>query len=494
MGGPSHVWAQGMGHRMGKLRHVVDASPLKAHEWLLTALVLAPLGLVLLLAPDDAALRTGAAFAGLTGSLLLLVAALLSYLTWRIKADPREGWVVTVLVLVTGQVTVTSAFAIAPGRGLEAPSGWSLVVCAATSLTAAVLAAVGLRVRSAGLPDPLAVGLGLGVAMVVARAAVTTIDHPAPAALAPAVIVVTLVCHGWLAVAVVMTRSLPRWISRRLAATFVLVGVGAIGAVGGPLTDLVSNGIRAAAGVVLTGSAFVLLGRSFDKLKARTASLEGWLLDVESSARRSQERLHEVKATLAGLVSANSLLTDPSLPPKTRARLQATITSELERVERLVAGTRQGQGPVDLDETLGVLLSAHEARGRSIHWEPTGVQVVGCHDAVAEAVNILLENMAVHGGQGGGRIDVTAEDGVVQIAVTDEGPGVPEDLRSTIFEWGASREGSPGQGIGLHLARRLVAEQGGSLHLADEVEHGSRFVITLPAARRSDEYDDVRAS
>ena len=51
----------------------------------------------------------------------------------------------------------------------------------------------------------------------------------------------------------------------------------------------------------------------------------------------------------------------------------------------------------------------------------------------------------------------------------------------------------PGQGIGLNLARRLVAEQGGSLRLADEVERGSRFVITLPAARVSDEYDDVRA-
>ena len=58
----------------------------------------------------------------------------------------------------------------------------------------------------------------------------------------------------------------------------------------------------------------------------------------------------------------------------------------------------------------------------------------------------------------------------------------------------ASRDGSPGQGIGLNLARRLVAEQGGSLRLADEVERGSRFVITLPAARVSDEYDDVRAS
>ena len=477
---------------MRKIRRFVDASPLRArYEWLLTGLVLAPVGLVMLLAPEEEALRTGSAFAGLTGSLLLLVAALLSYLTWRIKADPREGWVVTALVLVTAQVTATSAFALSPD-GFD-PLSWRLAVCAATSLVAAGIAVVGLRIRSAGMPDPLAVGVGLALAMVVARTAASTIERPMPETLAIVLLVVTVVCHVWLAVAVTLTRSMPGWIIRRLAATFVLVGIGALGAVGGPLTDLASNSIRAAAGVVLTGSAFVLLGRSFDKLKARTASLEGWLLDVESSARRSQERLHEVKATLAGLVSANSLLNDPSLPPKTRARLQDTITSELERVERLVAGTRQDTGTVDLDETLGVLLSAHEARGRQIHWEPTGAQVVGCHDAVAEAVNILLENMAVHGGQGGGSIDVTADDGVVQIAVTDEGPGVPEELRSTIFEWGASREGSPGQGIGLNLARRLVAEQGGSLRLAEEVERGSRFVITLPAARRSEEYDDVRA-
>ena len=80
---------------------------------------------------------------------------------------------------------------------------------------------------------------------------------------------------------------------------------------------------------------------------------------------------------------------------------------------------------------------------------------------------------------------------VVEIAVSDEGPGVPLEARDGIFDWGVHGSDSPGEGIGLSVARRLVTEHGGSLTLAQpDAASGSSFVIRLPAARRSEE-DDV---
>lgn len=97
------------------------------------------------------------------------------------------------------------------------------------------------------------------------------------------------------------------------------------------------------------------------------------------------------------------------------------------------------------------------------------------------AVEVLTKNAIDALAGRGGRIHVsalrTADDGVT-IAVTDDGPGVPRDLRARVFEPGFSTKKS-GWGIGLSLAKRIVEENhGGRLVLADS-EQGARFEIIL---------------
>ena len=58
---------------------------------------------------------------------------------------------------------------------------------------------------------------------------------------------------------------------------------------------------------------------------------------------------------------------------------------------------------------------------------------------------------------------------------------MPAAFRKQIFERGARREDSPGQGLGLSIARDLVQDLGGSLGLDSERERGARFEIVLPA-------------
>jgi signal transduction histidine kinase len=60
-------------------------------------------------------------------------------------------------------------------------------------------------------------------------------------------------------------------------------------------------------------------------------------------------------------------------------------------------------------------------------------------------------------------------------------------MRERIFDWGGRAGTGAGQGIGLHVARRLVTRHGGSLTLADQESRGSAFVVRLPAARASEE-------
>ena len=81
-----------------------------------------------------------------------------------------------------------------------------------------------------------------------------------------------------------------------------------------------------------------------------------------------------------------------------------------------------------------------------------------------------------------GRIVVAAHarpDGGAIVTVTDDGPGIPRELRTRIFEPGFSTKQS-GWGIGLSLARRIVEEShGGTLRLA-AIDRGASFEIILP--------------
>jgi signal transduction histidine kinase len=78
----------------------------------------------------------------------------------------------------------------------------------------------------------------------------------------------------------------------------------------------------------------------------------------------------------------------------------------------------------------------------------------------------------------------------VRIAVADEGPGVPEELRERVFERFfrvPNREPiaprQSGAGLGLPIARRLVEAQGGRIWLeAAPRGHGTMVVVVLPIA------------
>jgi signal transduction histidine kinase len=71
--------------------------------------------------------------------------------------------------------------------------------------------------------------------------------------------------------------------------------------------------------------------------------------------------------------------------------------------------------------------------------------------------------------------------GRVEIAVEDDGPGVPPEIRSRLFEPFASAKGEQGLGLGLYMARLIVSAHNGGLELVD-TPRGARFEVTLPPA------------
>lgn len=95
----------------------------------------------------------------------------------------------------------------------------------------------------------------------------------------------------------------------------------------------------------------------------------------------------------------------------------------------------------------------------------------------------VIENLVDNAFQHGGRVvtvSVRGADDVVQVSVTDDGPGIPAGVRARLFER-FNREPGPsdGFGLGLAIAQALSLAQGGRLSL-DEASRATRFVLELP--------------
>lgn len=169
-------------------------------------------------------------------------------------------------------------------------------------------------------------------------------------------------------------------------------------------------------------------------------------------------------------------------------RLDATVTGALRvarsgQVERALVSLT---GP--LEAAIAEVREALRQKGVMLRYldETCGGAVLGDGPALQQVFLNLLLN-ALHAVERGGAIEINACcDGktAVVIAIDDSGHGVPESLRSRVFEDFVSTR-SEGTGLGLTISRRIAEDHGGTLTLAESPLGGARFVVTLPSSGTS---------
>ena len=418
---------------------------------------------------------------------VLLAAAALLYIYFRVAPGDEGAWLAVAAVFGSAQGLAYSAMRVAMEDDVRARPTWMLVSQVAVALLLGLILAASGRLR---VPvDPIV--LGLSVALVISGARLVLVHgvEPPPVLrdLEPVLAVAVLLLYGVVGALLVRRVPIPTSTGWRLAAVVGLLGLAHVLTYPLPQEDWRSllAVVLAVAGATLLAVASLELVRT---ATARTDRAEEQVRELEAHLREDRTLLHEVAGSVAGITAATRLLSvDARLAPAERQQLEKLLISEAARVDRLLASSKVETTSdqivdVDLDALIGPLLFAHGIRGRIIAWHPTGHHVWAGRDQLVEVLDLLLDNAARHAQGQILAMTVDRRGSEVDVAVEDQGPGIPPEIAATVLEWGTRGAASSGQGIGLNVAQRLVTGMGGVLRIESDGDVGTRVVISLPVA------------
>ncbi|MBA3996334.1 MAG: hypothetical protein C0489_06855 [Candidatus Accumulibacter sp.] len=253
------------------------------------------------------------------------------------------------------------------------------------------------------------------------------------------------------------------------------------------------------------------LGQRLDWLRRRLGDLEA------QKSRFLRHVSHELKTPLTALREGASLLADGTAGPLAPAQgeivaiLQHKSLQMQRMIERLLAVQREMGGGGDggglgrlrperllLGELIEGVVEEHRlaanARSLGFSLDLQKVGVMGDPRKLATVIDNLLSNAIKHSPAGAIiGLRLWREDKSACVEIVDQGPGVAEADRDSIFDWfykGAAPPGDQlaGSGFGLAIAREFALAHHGSLELMSGGGPGATFRLTLPLAGKNTEF------
>lgn len=242
-----------------------------------------------------------------------------------------------------------------------------------------------------------------------------------------------------------------------------------------------------------------------DEIDDLAATMNAMLDRLDAAQRRQYQFVtdasHELRSPLAAIrqhaevAQAHPDLTSPE-------DLAGVVLAEEARLERLVTDllllARSSEGglglrlrPIDLDDL--ALEESGRARALGVEVDTSAVaatRVVGDDVLLRRALRNVVDN-AVRHAAGRIRIVTGTVDGRAVVAVHDDGPGVPEEDRTAVFDRfvrldEARSTDAGGAGLGLAIVADVIAAHGGEVSITDSPLGGAAVTMRLATVTEGD--------
>ncbi|MGB7132590.1 MAG: HAMP domain-containing sensor histidine kinase, partial [Candidatus Sulfotelmatobacter sp.] len=241
------------------------------------------------------------------------------------------------------------------------------------------------------------------------------------------------------------------------------------------------------------------LTSAFDRMRASLRKTQEALLESEQLAtigRMASSISHDLRHSLAAVVANSEFLCDSRLTSGQREELYQEVRTGVNQMTDLIdsllefARTRESLNPAygNLVETVQRAMQAVRLHPRH---QGTRIEIVSNAQSMAwfdgrklerALYNLLLNACeAAPGNEGRVQVSIERNDSFVEIAVSDNGPGIAEEIRDRLFHPFVSSGKENGTGLGLTVVQKIVQDHGGRVAMERTADRRTIFRITIPA-------------
>ena len=204
---------------------------------------------------------------------------------------------------------------------------------------------------------------------------------------------------------------------------------------------------------------------------------------------------HEIRNPLAGISGSLQLIQAGGIEPEQHQRLMKIVEKEIERLNRLIGeflDYAKPEAPLDqsldlkqvVDEVLGILELSNTDKPISLDVSlENGVYIRGNRDKLKQAIINILVNATQAFSEDRSpilTIELFAQRGLGILKISDNGIGMPEDLKAKIFEPFRTTK-HKGTGLGLAITHSILSSHKAEVLVHSELGKGSTFEIRFPA-------------
>jgi signal transduction histidine kinase len=206
---------------------------------------------------------------------------------------------------------------------------------------------------------------------------------------------------------------------------------------------------------------------------------------------------HDLRTPLAAVFANAEILALANLSKQERYELYEEIRLSVDRINQLVSDlldcSREGEvlrpaagNIVETTERVIRMISVRAAFRRITVTHRHEGSAVGWYNSrlLERAMSNIVLNACEAVSPESGRVAITTLGGTacLRIEVLDNGPGIPAEIRDSLFQPFVTCGKSEGTGLGLAIAKRIIEDHGGEIFLDAEEKAGTSFKISIPFA------------